>query len=676
MGRFFLSLFLGCFLAGISVASVRQDPDPPLEQAPDKGDEQSIPIAELPWQVKLGIRSALLSERTPVLDRVVLVPDLATWLDEVARWRLRARWPVLIEDDLYTPLFIRGFKPKQVVRRAPVEKPLPESAAELEARAKEIALGVWGSDGLEPEETIENVYQRLGWIPQGIVATSFTDPAWPAALALAIGRGELLRKLDGDFGVANDTLGVDAVARIENAVEGMFSGSGLTWETLGDDLDAFTICRELAVRVQVPMPASMRMEVSGRGRIPVDPLVSLTDFICRNVDGSRFAICGWIWGDRERSIYMAMCSLFLDRDSVLLVNAYGSTGTWRSYEITDPGGMLETVGFDVRGIREGENATIAAWRLLVMGGVDADVLIFNTSGAESVMNLSKSTTGTTHDIPALSRPLALHMIHSFSLHSPGDKRTIGGRWLSRGVYAYVGSCEEPFLHAFVPPKALVKRIVNFVPFLVASRLGTGEMSKPWRLVTIGDPLMLIEPPPKRHRKRIEIAVPLEPGDVDLRAMVSARLRQEGQPADAWVLRDLQLLSQDVLARKLWDRSLEHSPTSEQASAILPLLFQQRDASSFLTAYRLAGEPEGEAREMLWTLFLPRLKRFRSVSELSTLVRSLRRGLAAEDLRELLPVVESLQGRGQRQQAIARALEQAKGACDRRRLRELLANEDR
>ncbi|MBV5345446.1 MAG: hypothetical protein JZU63_07910, partial [Rhodoferax sp.] len=48
---------------------------------------------------------------------MVLVKDEASFLDEISHWRLEARWPVLIEDDIFTPQFIRAFKPAQVLRR-------------------------------------------------------------------------------------------------------------------------------------------------------------------------------------------------------------------------------------------------------------------------------------------------------------------------------------------------------------------------------------------------------------------------------------------------------------------------------------------------------------------------------------------------------------------------------
>ena len=46
-----------------------------------------------PTQV-LGMRSARVTLSLPRIDRVVLVPDAATYLDERRKWSLAGRWPV------------------------------------------------------------------------------------------------------------------------------------------------------------------------------------------------------------------------------------------------------------------------------------------------------------------------------------------------------------------------------------------------------------------------------------------------------------------------------------------------------------------------------------------------------------------------------------------------------
>ena len=63
---------------------------------------QDAPQApQVPWPVQLGYRTAALERSWPIVNQVVLVPDGRTYLDEISKWSESARWPVLIEDDLY-----------------------------------------------------------------------------------------------------------------------------------------------------------------------------------------------------------------------------------------------------------------------------------------------------------------------------------------------------------------------------------------------------------------------------------------------------------------------------------------------------------------------------------------------------------------------------------------------
>jgi hypothetical protein len=93
------------------------------------------------------------------------------------------------------------------------------------------------------------------------------------------------------------------------------------------------------------------------------------------------------------------------------------------------------------------------------------------------------------DIPHLNTPMAIHLIHSFSAATPNHVDTIAGRWLDYGVYAYVGSVDEPYVTGFVPPQAMIARLSLNVPFLVAARYID---TPPWKITTIGDPLLLIK----------------------------------------------------------------------------------------------------------------------------------------------------------------------------------------
>ena len=95
------------FLPILLCSSLACGQDAQAQQPP----AQAAPLQQLPWPIQLGYRTAALERSWPVADQVVLVPDGRTYLDELAKWNEHARWPVLIEDDFYTPLFVRGFAP-------------------------------------------------------------------------------------------------------------------------------------------------------------------------------------------------------------------------------------------------------------------------------------------------------------------------------------------------------------------------------------------------------------------------------------------------------------------------------------------------------------------------------------------------------------------------------------
>ena len=53
------------------------------------------PSTELRAAMFLGSRAAQMQRALPIVHQVVLVPDEATYLDEISRWSPEARWPVL-----------------------------------------------------------------------------------------------------------------------------------------------------------------------------------------------------------------------------------------------------------------------------------------------------------------------------------------------------------------------------------------------------------------------------------------------------------------------------------------------------------------------------------------------------------------------------------------------------
>lgn len=660
-----VSLLVVCLFASVlrAQSNVPASPD-------DQDPSATKQVPEVAWQIRLGARVAQLTSQLPRFDRVVLVPDLATWLDEIQQWGGRGTWPVLIEDDRFTPIFVRRFAPRQLVRRASVAGSVPESAENRKALALRIQSSFLRPvSATDDSSTTAGIYRDLGWIPPGVVATDFTDPAWPAALALSMLRGQLLVDLPGDFGEPNGSLDASGFRSLEQSVTGFFESSGWSWKTMGDDLDALTLCRSMPVRVNMSLPADLRPRISGLKTDRETPPVALTDLLCRNEDGSRYAVCGWIFGSQIRSIYMAMCALFIDRDSIGLVDGYDRKRGGTAYALANAEEVLEPLSYETRLLADGMQASRTNWLPLMSTGVPADVLFINSSGRYGFMDMTAGTRLRAADIPVLNHPLALYLIHSFSLFAPETPTSIGGRWLDRGVYAYVGSCNEPMLGAFRPSSHMIRQLSLYVPFIVAARLFESEFSKPWRVVTIGDPLMLVEQPSKRRLMELDDMIEVAEIDLDVRTDLVRRLRAE-EDVTPEMLRDLHLLGQDDLAFGLWN-TLGDEATPQHAHAILPVFFQKSDRPGFRDAFLTAGEPDGEAREMLWTLHGGRSGTLRSASDISLFERNLRSTLMAQDLEALMPSIVRVRGAGSERAAIVSAMNRRPRQSDLNQLKALL-----
>ncbi len=386
----------------------------------------------------------------PTIDRAVLVPDTATYLDELSKWSPKGRWPVLLADDHFAPMFLRAFKPGQIVRResvlAPDGRPTTPTTQQLEA----IVIRAWGGN---PElHSLRDTFAGNNYTPPGVVISSVDDPAWTAAVALAAGRGQPLLWFTDSAGRPNQLLDRAALDRLLASVDELVASTGYAHADLGDAIDAITMCRTIAGRVNM-FPGGDQ-----------DGVRAVTDVLGRKPSGARYAFAGWIFGDEVHSAYMAMCSLFLDRSRVWLYNTYPDEEGWMAYGLGAATEKLTQSGYTTKR-SEGAAAGQSPWLRMLAGGIDTDVLAINSKGHVDYMELSSGTASAV-DVPMLTTPIALHLIHSWSMRSPQTEGTLGAQWLAHGAYAYVGSVHEPLLQAFVPPTALAERWTKLAPFLV------------------------------------------------------------------------------------------------------------------------------------------------------------------------------------------------------------------
>ncbi len=642
-------------------------------QAPPPVARQKMPVS---WQMQMGLRSFQVRMRIAMIDKVVLVPDAATYLDEISRWTLRGRWPVLIEDDLYTPMFVRAFKPSKVIRRSSIGA-MPASLDERKALAKNALTQSWtvpGSDA-NPQNPAQ-AFASAHFEPMGIVLASMDDSAWTAAIALAAGHGQVLSWLDDPFDPPSATMNAQQFEALSARIEDAARTTTLGYSALGDAIDAVTICRTMPAKAVVP-PGPQWAPPEGSNPKPGEP-IAVTDALCRIPDGHRWAIASSIFGDEVRCAYMAMCSLYLSPHSIWMINTYQSDGEWARYSTTESATALQHEGFETADF-SGPQASEVAWLNMLMGGFKPDVLYMNTMGNVDFFKMWQSVQCYPEDVPMLQRPMAMHLIHSWSLTAAEQRDSLGGRWLEHGVYAYAGSVFEPFLIAFVPPSVVATRMANMIPFLVASRWCDGPIDASWRVMLIGDPLMVIPSPTMPSPPRLASpALDAAKGETDVKESARAALiatKTSGAAADyARALGDVVRTGDDSMATQLWAVAASKSEAIATVCAPIALgpLFRQRQSDVFLAAYRMIPSPTPIEKDMLWQLWTQQLASIKDRAQLDWFLTQVRPVRPAVDLSRLAPEIKRIAGVNAAREAVGSWLVRTTDEESRKHLNELLS----
>ena len=653
-----------------STSPTTSQPTSPAAPAVAKSSTQKTP-----WCVELGLRIAGVEAKIPTLDRVVLVKDEASFLDEISHWRLDARWPVLIEDDIFAPQFIRAFKPAQVLRR--IEKaPNVDDPAALKAAIANAISSAWNAAAANTPPL--SAITAQAYTPPGIVIMDPADPAWVAGVALAAGRGLIPFFIEGNFGGANDQLSADQFSALSKQVDQAFASIGLPYDKLGDKLEGLALCRTTAQKTTIDVPANLRPSGRGMPEIKSTDPVATTDALCRNADGSRYAFCGSIFGSSRYCAYAAMSSLFLSRNSIGAFNCYQAANL-SAYDFSELSVKLPEAGFTTK-VWSGPKGHMADWRKILAQGFDGDVLFVNSSGNLDFFDVGNPGSvpvqekGAPGDVPILSRPLALHMIHSWSLTSPSAHESIGGRWLESGAYAYVGSVFEPFLPAFSPPVEILSRCANYVPFLIASRVWDGPFALPWRVATLGDPFMLIQAPSSLVLPARKAPPPPVPGQEDVLVNCKKRLAQSKEDKDGGAsiaaMRELIQRGEDKIAAQYWLSCAAKSFAPRVSALALEPLFRQRNADQFLVAYKMVPEPTSRAKDMLWQLWGEQLNQITDPDTILLFQNAVRPTWPVNDWRRLLPVLSKATSPDRARGAILKAIEKEKDQNQVKLLQEL------
>ena len=586
---------------------------------------------EVKASLLIGSRVASHQRSVPIINQVVLVPNEAAYLNEISKWSIDGQWPVLFDSEPTASQFIRKFKPKRILRAKAVER----SNESIVLQYRKTVTSAWKGDG-----SIKDALANQNKKPLGVVITNEQDSARTAAVALAAAYGQPI-KFIGKWGDGNTILNAQETRTLINRIDVALTETGYPYSELGDDIDAITVCMSLPSRCEL---ASAR-----------ENPIAISDVIGRDQNGKRFAWTGWIFGSKSDAAYMAMSSLFLDRTSYWFCNTYQDSGGWKLYGLGNIENMLPKVGLQgeviegtLRGLQEAD-----------IGGVTADVMFMNSKGNADFFDMMNNRASPAW-IPILDTPSALMMIHSWSLKNPVERLTVGGTWLSRGVYAYIGSSHEPMLNAFIPPTEMMRRLMSGFPFLIAARWHEGQnmFAKPWRVNTIGDPLMLCPPKNFIIRQKLESV----PSDAYTDVMLEVRQAMEQanqEPSDVNFSKAMQLtnlIGADEITYGLWNAALERNTVGAlTAKRALPALFRLEQIDAFIWAYRIILKPSRVEKDMLWHLCA-----LKTVTPIDILMKNVRTPFACDDITLIAPRVLKTHGSHGVLQLITETLKKANG----------------
>ncbi|MDX9910584.1 MAG: hypothetical protein RBS39_01995 [Phycisphaerales bacterium] len=603
-------------LIGSSGPALAQDATPSSDTT-SSSDAAPPQVSAIPPQVLLGARVENVRRKLPVAPVLVVVPDAGSYAAAIERWSVASRFPVLIDDaserareDIAR--FVRAFRPEHVVLwTAPDDArgPFPKDRNARQDAITRAAARAWDVPNDEaPPETDDPgadflaALSRVGLTPPGLVLADASHACWPAALALSAGRGQPIAWVDRPEQPAG-RMSLEDAESLATAVRAAAASLPFPFAEQGDAIDAVTLCLNVPVRFNRPPDE-----------------LALTDLVARGTSSdllARWAWAGQVQGDEARAAYAAMCALFLQPERAWLFDGYPDSTPWNAYDMTLAGENLRGTQLDTLVFDGPSRQSLDAWRTIVARPVDAGLILINSKGMRDEFHLAPGRARPS-DAPMLEVPAIMHIVHSWSANAPLDRSTVAGRFLERGVYAYVGSVHEPYLQAFVPSPLIATRLASGVPLAPAVRQEGGPV---WKITVLGDPLVTIGPPAPRTDELPSLVGAI---DVDERARAAVRAHEY-----ASAIHDFALLGRDEDAARLFAALRKEQPealTPDLAHAAAPSLFRAPGASanddllfSLMTIARTDPLSPME-RDLLW-LALPRLASPKPPSGLLDLVRT-------------------------------------------------------
>lgn len=536
---------------------------------------------------RAGLKSSLMRQTQQIIPAVVIVSDSASYLSAIESWEGPVRFPVLYDDGTDRARediarFVRSFSPEKVLEFASEDHEALSDNRDARIEQIDTALARALGDRVADWRAGMGALRKQRLFSPGIVVTDPMDDAWAAALALSAGRVQPIVYVDQALELGARDLTVERADALEVEIERAAEATGMAWRAIGDELDAITLAMNIGTRISTGSGARDSLATTDRiGRMD------------SNGAGQRWAFSGQLIGSTSSTVYQAMCALFLEIDSAFLFDGYSNKEPWSHYDMTAAQQQLADFGISSE-LHDQPGYTLAAWRRRMTRPVDAGLIMINSKGSSRRFDLPGGGASSA-DVPILQRPAIIHMVHSFSMQKPTADWTIGGRLLERGVYAYAGSVDEPYLNAFVPTPMIARRLGGSIAFASAVRFDDGE---PWKIAVLGDPLITT------GQAGARVALPeMNDAFVDL----ASRSRERVKSGDfAGAISDLVLLGRDEDASRLsmaLMRDRSDAFTADAARIALPALFREGEHEAVFDAFERLSVLDRDSitlRDMLWS----------------------------------------------------------------------------
>jgi hypothetical protein len=550
---------------------------------------------------RAGLRASILKKIQVTISMVIIVEDADSYLFAISNWENTVRFPILwddgsVESHENIARFVRAFEPTQIIKiQGGLGSPWLGDREQKRIIFEETLSKAVDESKTDWQKAFDDL-SKQGIVSPGIVVTDVLDSAWPAALALSAARLQPIAFIEKPTTRVHQPLSADESDRLEREIERAAKNTGHPWEGIGDEIDAITLAMNTGTMIKVGGSVRDRLATTDRiGRKETGG------------SGQRWAWCGQIIGNESRSVYQAMCALFLSMDNGFVWDGYTDKQPWSMYDGTEAGEALRNTGLAVE-INDQPRYTLKDWKLRMVRPVglanegtghepgSSTVFLMNSKGASNVFDLPGAVDGQGKPghLPILDVPAALHIVHSFSLQNPMSRNTVGGRFLERGVYVYAGSVDEPYLQAFVPTPAIARRLSGSMAFATAVRFDDGDV---WKVTVLGDPLVTTGPAGRRIEGSIKVS-----GAVDLDERSKQRLK-DGDFEGA--ISDLSLLGQDKAVSRIAIALMKEKPDAFKpgvARASIPALFREGEYTRMLDAYERLdadGRVDPLIQDLLW-----------------------------------------------------------------------------